>query len=221
MPTTQDLIEAAARELRPLLNDVIFVGGATVGLLLTDQAAEEPRVTFDVDLATHAGRVSLAALEGLMHQLGFMPDMDGPICRWEKGPLVVDLMSDSADAQGFTNPWCASASAHAQEHALPSGARIRVMDAPHLVATKLAAWRDRGKGDLFSHDLEDILVVVDGRPELAAELANAPRPLREFVQGEFATLLAHPDFGDTVLGFCREDGRQDLLLARFRAMADA
>jgi hypothetical protein len=38
----------AAKLLGPLLNELVFVGGAVTGLLATDSAAGEPRVTIDV-----------------------------------------------------------------------------------------------------------------------------------------------------------------------------
>jgi hypothetical protein len=40
---------AVARLLRPLLGEVVFVGGAVKGLLVTDEAAAGPRTTLDVD----------------------------------------------------------------------------------------------------------------------------------------------------------------------------
>lgn len=44
-----DLIRAAAERLRPLLKEMVFVGGCTTGLLITDQAAAPVRGTNDVD----------------------------------------------------------------------------------------------------------------------------------------------------------------------------
>ena len=44
------LLEAAARLLEPLLDDVVFVGGCVTGLLITDAAAADIRPTTDVDM---------------------------------------------------------------------------------------------------------------------------------------------------------------------------
>jgi len=42
---------------------------------------------------------------------------------------------------------------------------------PLFIATKLEAFRGRGGGDVVtSHDLEDIVMVIDGRPELVEAL---------------------------------------------------
>ncbi len=42
-------LTAAARLLRPLLGELVFVGGTVTGLLITDEAAADPRPTLDVD----------------------------------------------------------------------------------------------------------------------------------------------------------------------------
>jgi hypothetical protein len=47
-PNLEQLI-AAAKLLRPLLRELVFVGGSVTGLLITDEAAASPRPTYDVD----------------------------------------------------------------------------------------------------------------------------------------------------------------------------
>jgi hypothetical protein len=44
-----ELLTQIAKRLGPLLQEVVFVGGCTTGLFLTDEAAGEVRPTFDVD----------------------------------------------------------------------------------------------------------------------------------------------------------------------------
>lgn len=220
MPSPTELIEQAALELRPLLGQLVFVGGATVELLLTDPAAGPVRMTKDIDVATHVEKRSeLTGLEDHLTRLGFRPDMDGPICRYTKGELVLDVMTDDGQMQGFTNPWYASAITHARDIVLPSGISIRVLDAPHLIATKLVAWRSRGASEMFSHDLEDILLVLDGRPELGAEMLNAPDKLQEFVRRELKWLLDHPDFEETLEGTFGSNGRDRVVLERVNKVA--
>jgi len=51
--------------------------------------------------------------------------------------------------------------------------------APYFLATKLEAFDGRGKGDyLSSHDIEDIVAVLDGRPEILDELLKASKSYR-------------------------------------------
>jgi hypothetical protein len=52
MPVNDSNLEqliTAARLLRPLLGELVFVGGTVTGLLITDEAAADPRPTLDVD----------------------------------------------------------------------------------------------------------------------------------------------------------------------------
>jgi hypothetical protein len=44
-----ELLTEVARLLRPMLGDLVFVGGCTTALLITDTAAAEVRPTYDVD----------------------------------------------------------------------------------------------------------------------------------------------------------------------------
>ena len=44
-----DLLAQAARLLEPLLDELVFVGGCTTALLITDKAAANIRPTYDVD----------------------------------------------------------------------------------------------------------------------------------------------------------------------------
>jgi hypothetical protein len=73
---------------------------------------------------------------------------------------------------------------------LPSGREIRHVTGPLLVATKLEAFENRGQGNFTHHDLEDIINLVDGRPEIVEEMNGAEAELREFVRGELDDLLA-------------------------------
>src|ERR1035437_8852627 len=47
--TNRQLLISAARLLRPLLEELVFVGACVTGLLITDEAAPSVRATLDVD----------------------------------------------------------------------------------------------------------------------------------------------------------------------------
>jgi hypothetical protein len=96
---------------------------------------------------------------------------------------------------GFSNPWYGHAIETAVERELLSGVRIRAATPPCIVATKLAAWTGRGNNDLLrSLDLHDIVVLVDGRPELSGEIDSQTRDLRIYIAAELAEVLADPYF---------------------------
>lgn len=57
---------------------------------------------------------------------------------------------------------------------LPNGIKIRIPPPLVFLATKLCAWNNRGEGDvLLSQDLEDIVYVIEIRPRLPIEFAEA------------------------------------------------
>jgi predicted nucleotidyltransferase len=89
---------------------------------------------------------------------------------------------------------------------LPSGTSIRVIPAPVFVATKLEAFHGRGAGDyLFSHDLGDILSVVDGRDSLIDECRHVPAELRAYLSEQISALLRERRFVDALPGHLPSD----------------
>lgn len=140
------MLERAARELDPFLDQVAFVGGATVGLWITDPGAPEPRATKDVDVVVEvASRLAWYSFEERLRAHGLRHDSSSPvICRWKAGEpedeLLIDLMPGDAAILGFANRWLGPALEHAQLLSLPSGKQIRAIPPPYLVATKLEAW---------------------------------------------------------------------------------
>lgn len=64
-----------ARKLGPLLSECAFVGGCTTALLVTDPAAAEPRITYDVDVFVEvASYPEYARLSKRLRALGFSED---------------------------------------------------------------------------------------------------------------------------------------------------
>jgi len=48
-----ELLIVAAKLLRPILDELVFVGGCATSLLVSDEAAVEVRPTFDVDVGVN------------------------------------------------------------------------------------------------------------------------------------------------------------------------
>lgn len=92
------------------------------------------------------------------------------------------------------------------------------------MATKLEAFHGRGGVDLaLSHDLEDIMTVIDGRPEIVGEIAIADTGVRTYIASEIAALTGSKDFLEALAGFLLPDSssqaRQPLLKKRLEAIA--
>jgi hypothetical protein len=204
-----DLLELTAEKLRPLLSEVVFVGGCTTGLLVTDPGAAPVRVTRDVDvIAEILSYADYAVFAERLHSLGFEEDASegAPLCRWRHGSLILDVMPLDASILGFSNRWYPEALRTAVSVSLSDGLVLRVITAPYFLSTKLDAFQGRGGNDYYaSHDLEDVITVVDGRAALIDEVTGAPKELRRFISDSFKALLADDRFLEALPGFLLPD----------------
>jgi predicted nucleotidyltransferase len=221
-------VELLAQALGPLREELVLVGGCAVDLLLTDSAASPTRVTYDVDMVAQvASLAGYHELERQFTRLGFKRDMaqDAPICRWRYNNLEVDLMPALPGILGFANRWYPLAVQSAQRVVLPSGTSIQLITAPVFLATKFEAFADRGKSDLLgSHDMEDIVNVLDGRPEIVKEVAASPDDLKRYLVDRCKALLALPNFMDALSGMVFPDeslaGRVKMIGLRLKQIAE-
>lgn len=221
-----ELLTRVAEALGDVRKRLVFVGGCATALLITDTAAATVRVTEDVDAIVAV--VSLAEYHRLGNDLrkrGFTQTLGQgePPFRWTVAGLKLDIMPIDERVLGFGNRWYADAMRTAVTVKLREDLDIRFVTPAHFVATKLEAFLDRGKADyLASHDLEDVLSIVDGRPELVEELAQADAELRTYVAGVFARLVADENFLNALPGLIIEGSpvvRSPIVLQRLRIIA--
>jgi hypothetical protein len=222
------LLELAVAAIGKMESRFVFLGGSTTGLLVTDAAAVPVRATLDVDVAVEVlSLVDYHALERELEQANFVRDHspDAPICRWIVHGCLVDIMPSDEKILGFGNRWFPEAINTAQVTLLPSGNQIRVVTPPMFLATKLEAFKSRGGGDfLASHDLEDIVTVVDGRPSLIAEIETTSSRVRTYVSEEIRSLLEKIGFRDALYGHVPGDeasqARVPIIRERLQRIAD-
>lgn len=173
-----DPLLAVGSRLIQLPIPVAFVGGATTGLLVTAPAA--PRSTLDVEVLVEGSSYAEypSVLVPVLRSLAAREDVSegAPLCRWLLNGVLVDVMPTDTRVLGFSSRSWPAALASATEHRAPDGTLIRVVDAPHFLATKLEAFLGRGEGDfLSSKDIEDIMAVADGRPRSTTKWVRHPR----------------------------------------------
>jgi hypothetical protein len=101
------LLISAAELLRPLLGELVFVGGCATGALVTDPAVDNLRPTFDVDTIIELSSYGqYSTLSDRLRDLGLSEDTSsGVICRWKAGSLLIDVMPTDVRILGFTNRW--------------------------------------------------------------------------------------------------------------------
>src|SRR5690348_16692731 len=106
-PNLEQLIVTAGL-LRPLLDELVFVGGSVAGLLITDAAVGDPRTTLDVDaIAEITSYAEYAAFGERLRSLGFTEDTSegAPLCRWVQRDAILDVMPLDEKILGFSNRW--------------------------------------------------------------------------------------------------------------------
>lgn len=148
----RQVLESVARQLGPLLGEVVFVGGQVAELLLTDPTLVRVRYTDDVDVICRVGtRAQYARIADHLRTQGFSEDVSegAPICRWRSPAGILDLMPISEEILHFGNRWYEPAYARAIPYALTADLAIRMISAPLFLATKWEAFAGRGEGDYF------------------------------------------------------------------------
>jgi hypothetical protein len=105
-----------------------------------------------------------------------------------------------------------------------AGLRVQVITSPYFVATKFEAFRDRGQNDLVgSHDLEDIVTVIDGRVEIVDDIRAAQPDVQVFIASEIDRLLSSAAFLYALPGFllpaAASQARLPILQERLRTLA--
>jgi len=222
MSRSLDMIAAVARQLGALREEVVFLGGATLDFQVTDAVVKAMglRATIDIDIVVEvSSRADYYRLRDRLIAARFSEDtLDGVMCRWiGDGGFKVDVMPSEPTVLGFANRWYRPAIERAVRHEI-EGLGIRVISAPYFLATKIEAFRSRGRSDyVASVDLEDFVTVVDGRSTIAEEVAAAAGDLRDYLVGEISNLVLHDAglFLDALPGHLRGDiGREQLLLDR-------
>jgi hypothetical protein len=187
-----EMVELVAEGLgETLCNEVAFVGGCTTALLVTDDAVmDDIRFTDDVDLVVElAGITDWHRLVERLALRGFkITGEDEVNCRFRYNGIIVDVMPSDPAILGYANRWFIEGLKHAVVAALARGQQIRIFQPAYFLASKLEAFNGRGNGDPYHKDVEDIVILIDGRTELHQEIMQADASLRQFIASSVAKL---------------------------------
>lgn len=119
-----EMLAQIAKGLGPLKDKVVFVGGSTVSLYLTDPGAATVRPTEDVDCVIQVlTRGQYYKLEQELERLGFrhVTEKGAPICRWSYRGLTADIMPTEGAVLSFKNSWYPDGYEQAISVKLPGG----------------------------------------------------------------------------------------------------
>ena len=184
------VVAEVAQALQHLKQRVVFVGGAVVSLYTDDPAADEVRPTADIDLTVIlAGFGEWVRLQEELATLSIYPDPYGPtICRYKLKDIPIDIIPAENSLIGPSNRWYKSGFENLQTMSV-HGETIQILSAPCFLATKFEAFKDRGNDYRTSHDIEDIIYVIDNRTTIVDEIAQSPAEIRQFLQKELKSIF--------------------------------
>lgn len=159
----RERIKIVAMALGSLKEKVVFVGGATISLYAS-WTGTDPRHTDDIDIIVEIFNYSQRAeLEENLRTIHFEHDRS-VICRWHINGIIVDIMPTNDDSIGFKNIWYPEAYKNAINYSIDEECTVKVLSSPYFIATKLEAFKGRGKGDgRTSQDFEDIIYIFENR----------------------------------------------------------
>jgi hypothetical protein len=197
------MLEFIARRLGDLNNEVVYLGGCTTALFITDPLSLDVRPTRDVDCIVDM--ISLPKYYEFGERLrkcGFKESMnEDVICRWYCEEAILDIMPTDEDILKFGNRWYKKAIQNPIAHQLDKDLVIKSVTAPYLLATKIDAFKSRGKGDFFgSHDFEDIITVIAGRVEVVDEIAAEEDALKSHLRDFFNSIITNANFQQALPG---------------------
>ncbi|MFK7756002.1 MAG: nucleotidyl transferase AbiEii/AbiGii toxin family protein [Flavobacteriales bacterium] len=179
------VVAEIAEVLKDFEKEMVFVGGAVISLYTDDPAADEIRPTQDVDMTIRI--VNLSHWEKVqirLSKLGFHPDPNGhSICSYKYKDIPVDIMATEDGPLGPTNSWYKTG----LENLWPVTAKdqnINVLSAPCFLATKFEAFHNRGKDYRTSHDIEDIVYLLDNRVSIVSDIRKDHPKVREFLKAQ-------------------------------------
>jgi hypothetical protein len=220
------MITRVLNALGSLAQHVVLVGGSVVDLYCDAKLSHaEVRPTKDVDLVTDA--ITYGDLDQFANQLyrnGFYQTAeDDVMCRFRWNDIIVDVMSTTGVGWAPSNRWIELGYPQA-ETVTVAGSSFRILPFPYFLATKFAAFRGRGYKDArMSHDLEDIVTVLDGQSKWAEKINQADPEVRQYLVAEFKLILQDLRLQDAILGNLPYEGqtaRFKRLLEGMRSVAD-
>jgi hypothetical protein len=204
-----EMIETIVSGLGELLNDVVFVGGSTVSLYIDSSGTEPVRTTLDVDFIVKlATKAQMNMFDEKLRDRGFTHCMDegAPICRWQYKGVLVDVMPTGMNVLGFSNEWYEEGLKNRKHIKLPGDKLIYILPLYYFLATKIAAFLSRGKGDyLESQDIEDIITVLDGQENLELN-SGVSQELKEYLKKHFRNFARSEYFKDVITSFANYSG---------------
>ena len=193
------VVEKVAISLEELNKDVIYVGGAVVSLYITDEGAEQPRPTKDIDISVQIS--TYAQMDELREKLALKKIYPAPtekvMYRYSHEGILIDFIPFEESPLGPTNSWLKPGF----EKAYPVNIgelEIKILPVSLFLATKWEAFKSRGSDPRTSHDFEDIIYIIDNNKEVVEDVRNANNDVQDFLKEMSNEILNHPSRNEII-----------------------
>lgn len=108
-------------------------------------------------------------------------------------------------------------------HKLKEELIVKIITAPYFLATKIEAFLGRGNDDyLMSHDMEDIITLLDRRDELVEDIKDCSSELRQYLSEKLQEFRNDEQFIDSITGHLLPDaasqGRYSIIMKRIESI---
>jgi len=193
------VVEKVALALEEINNDVIYVGGAVVSLYVTDDGAELPRPTTDIDISVQIS--SYAQMEQLRKKLAskkvYPASTESVLYRFVYEEILIDFIPFEETSLGPTNKWLKPGF---QKYNLVTigNAKIKILPVSLFLASKWEAYKSRGGDPRMSKDFEDIVYIIDNNKNLVNEIQNADNNVQTFLYEMSNKILSNSSLNEII-----------------------
>ena len=186
------VIEKVALSLGELNKDVLYVGGAVVSLYVTDEGAEQPRPTKDIDISVQISTYN--QMDTLREKLAtkriYPASTESVMYRYSHEDILIDFIPFEATPLGPTNSWLKQGFKKA--YPVPIGnTEIKILPVSLFLATKWEAYKSRGNDPRTSHDFEDIIYIINNNFKVVKDIKNATEDVQVFLKEMSNEILNH------------------------------
>ena len=193
------IVEKVAKALEEINNEVIYVGGAIIDLYATEEGANQPRVTIDIDIAVHISTYSqMDKLRERLSNKRIYPATEETIMyRYTYEGILLDIIPIEDTSLGPTNRWFKYGFDRAYPVSVGS-TRIKILPVSMFIATKWEAYRNRGNDPRMSHDFEDIIYVLDNNSDFVDDVLQAGKEVQKFLKEMSSDILSDSSVNEII-----------------------
>lgn len=177
------VVEKVALSLEEINDQVIYVGGAVVTLYFTDEGAEQPRPTKDIDISVQIS--SYSQMDELRERLAKKKIYPAPsekvMYRYYYEDILIAFIPFEETPLGPTNRWLKPGFKKAYPVQI-GNTEIKILPVSLFLATKWEAFKSKGNDPRTSHDFEDIICVIDNNLEVVQDIKNAENDVKLFLK---------------------------------------